>query len=110
MEDMQKVGKDQFAAISASTSAWAKAVQGIATEATDYSKKSFEASRGMFEKLVGAKSLDKVIEVQQEFAKTAFESLTAQATKMGELYSKLIKDAFKIEGAKEAAKGEALAP
>ena len=41
------------------------------------------------------RSLDKAIEIQAEFAKQAYESFVAQATKVGELYAKLAKEAFK---------------
>jgi len=41
------------------------------------------------------KSLDKAIEVQSEYAKTAYEDYTAQVTKLGQLYSELAKEAFR---------------
>lgn len=95
IEDMQQFGKDQFEAASVSASALTKGIQTIATEASDFSKKSFEASTGLFEKLAGVKTLDKAIEVQTEFAKSAYESFIAQATKMGELYTSIAKEAYK---------------
>ncbi len=95
MEDMQKFSKDQMEAATVSASALSKGFQQIATETGDFSKKSFEASTGLFEKLAGVKTLDKVIEVQTDFAKSAYESFVAQATKMGELYTAIAKEAFK---------------
>jgi hypothetical protein len=94
-DDFQKFGKQQFDAATVSASTWSKGIQQIATEASDYSKKSFEASQGLFEKLVGAKSVDKVIELQTEYAKNAYESFVAQTTKMGEICTGLAKEAFK---------------
>ena len=47
------------------------------------------------EKLFGVKSLDKVIEVQSEYAKAVYEDYTTQATKLGKLYTDLAKEAFK---------------
>ena len=41
-DSVQQLGKDQFEAVSAATAALTKGLQGIATETTDYSKKSFE--------------------------------------------------------------------
>jgi hypothetical protein len=41
------------------------------------------------------KSLDKAIEVQSEYAKSALEDFTAQITKLGQLYADLAKEAFK---------------
>ena len=95
IEDLQQMSKEQVEAATASASAWSKGFQQIATEATDYAKKSFEASSGFLEKLLGVKTLDKAVELNTEFAKTSYEGLVAQATKMGELYTTLAKEAFK---------------
>ena len=95
LEDFQKFGKDQLDAATMAGSTWTKGVQQIATEATDYSKKSFEASSGMMEKLMGVKSVEKAVELQTEFAKQSYESFVSQSTKFGELFTNLAKDTFK---------------
>jgi hypothetical protein len=61
----------------------------------DYSKKSFEEGTAATEKLFGAKSLEKAIEVQSDYFKTSYESFVSQATKLGELYSDLAQEAYK---------------
>jgi phasin family protein len=95
LEDAQKFGKDQMEAVTASATTWTKGVQEIAAQTTDYSKKSFEAAQGLFEKLLGVKTLDKALEIQTDYAKQAYEGMVAQSTKVGELYASLFKDAFK---------------
>ena len=95
LDDFQKFGKEHFEAVNSVGSAWTKGFQQIAAEATDYSKKSFEASSGMVEKLMGVKSVEKAIELQTEFAKQSYESFVAQSTKFGELFTNLAKDSFK---------------
>ena len=70
-------------------------LQRIFAEGADYTKKSVEARFALGEKLLGAKSLDTVIQIQSEFAKTSYADFVAQATKMGELHSDLAKAAFK---------------
>ena len=95
LEYFQKFGKDQLDAATLAGSTWTKGVQQIATEAADYSKKSFEASSGVMEKLMGVKSVDKAVEIQTEFAKQSYESFVAQSTKFGELFTNLAKDTFK---------------
>ena len=47
---------------------------------TDYSKKSFAAGTAMYEKLLGARSVETAIQIQTEFAKQAYEGFVAQAT------------------------------
>ncbi len=41
------------------------------------------------------KSLEKAIEIQTDYAKSAYEGFVSQATKMGELYADLAKEAYK---------------
>src|SRR5262245_24209252 len=94
-DDMQKMSKDNVDATMKSFGALSKATQAIATEFADYTKKSFEDGTKVMEKLLGAKSLDKAMEIQTDYAKTAYEGFVAQATKMGELYADLAKETYK---------------
>ena len=76
-----------------------KGVQAIATEVADYSKKSFEHGTATLESLLGAKSLEKAIEIQSDYVKTAYEGFVAQSSKLGELYTDLAKETYKpLEG------------
>jgi hypothetical protein len=94
-DDVQNYGKEQFGAAAAATTCFAKTLKTIATETVDYSKKAFENNSAFLEKLLGAKSYDTAIQVQSEYWKTSYASFVAQATKIGELYSGLAKEAFK---------------
>lgn len=94
-DSVQKLGKEQFEAVSAAATAVTKGWQSIAAETTDYSKKSFEKSRVLAEKLVGVKKIDEAIALQSDYAKSAYEDFLAGATKIGELYSAMAKEAFK---------------
>jgi hypothetical protein len=70
----------QIDTAAASTKSFAGGFQAIATAYGDYTKKSFEDTKSYVEKLSGAKSIDKVIEIQTDFAKSAFESFVAGVT------------------------------
>jgi hypothetical protein len=99
-EEMQKFGKDSMETAMSSLGAWSKSAQAIVTEVTDYSKKTAEGSAAAWEKLLGAKSMDKVMEVQSEFLKASYQDFVAEATKLGALYADLAKEAYKpFEGA-----------
>ena len=50
----------------------------FATAYRDYTKKSFEETRSLVEKLSQVRSLDKAVEVQTEFAKRAFDNFVAE--------------------------------
>lgn len=94
-EEFQKLSKDNAELAAKSFASFQKGAQAIAIEVADYSKKSFEEGSAAFEKLLGAKSLDKAIEVQTTYFKNAYEAFVAEATKLGELYSDVAKDAYK---------------
>jgi len=94
-DEIQNAGKEGMDATMRSFGALSKATQAIAAEVADYSKRSFEDSTKVLERLLSAKSLDKAIEIQSDYAKTAYESFVAQTTKMGELYADLAKETYK---------------
>ena len=94
-EDMQKFGKDNAEATMKSLGAYSKSVQAIAAEMTDYSKKAFEDGAAAAEKLLGAKSIEKAVEVQSDYLKTAYEGFVSQSTKLGELYTALAQEAYR---------------
>jgi phasin family protein len=95
IEEIQHYGKEQFETAVASASTFHKGVQAIATTVGDYTKKSFEDGNAFVEKLAGVKSLDKAIEAQTEYAKSAQERFVAESQKVAGLYADLAKQAFK---------------
>jgi hypothetical protein len=93
-DDMQKTSNANVDATIHSFEGVTKATQAIATEVADYSKRSFENGTKTMENLLGAKSLDRAFEVQSEYAKAAYEGYVSHASKLGELYTDLAKEAF----------------
>lgn len=94
-DSVQQIGKEQFEAVSAAAAAVTKGWQSIAAETTDYSKKSFEKSRLLAEKLIAVKKIDEAFQLQSDFAKTSYEDFIAEATKIGEMYTAMTKEVFK---------------
>jgi hypothetical protein len=94
-EDLQQVSKENVDNTMKTMGALSTGVQAIAVEMADYSKKAFEDSSAALEKMFGVKSFDKVIEVQTEYAKTAYEGFMAEASKIGEMYADLAKETYK---------------
>jgi hypothetical protein len=68
--------------------------QTIAMAYGNYTRKSLEQTRSLFERLAGVRSLDKAIEIQTEFAKQAYETFLTESQKIRELYSGLAKQNF----------------
>ena len=94
-EEANKKGKEAMDTVLKSYSSLAKGMQAIAAEAADYSKKSFEEGIAHFERLSSVRSLEAAFELQTSFVRNAYESYVAEATKIGEMYSDLAKDAYK---------------
>jgi hypothetical protein len=94
-EDFTKYGKEFADTGLKSFASLTKGAQAIATEAGEYTKKSFEAGSAAVEKLFAAKSIEKAIEIQTDYAKQSYESFVAEASKIGNLYAELAKEAYK---------------
>ena len=99
VEDIQSYGKEQFEHAVATASGVQNGLNAIASAYGDYTKKSYEDTKSLIEKLSVVKSFDKALEAQNEFAKTACETFVADAQKIAGLYGDLAKQAFKpLEG------------
>jgi hypothetical protein len=96
----QQNGGEQIDTATGSSNILPGGFQAIANAYGDYTKKSFEDTKSFVEKLSGVKSLDKAIEIQTEFAKTAYETFVTESQKIGALYGELAKQSYKSFGGK----------
>ncbi|MCP8893496.1 phasin family protein [Shinella daejeonensis] len=94
-EDTNKKGKEAVDTFVKSCAAASKGMQSIAAETADYSKRSFEEGLAHVEKLSTVKSVEAAFELQSDYAKSAYEGFVAQATRIGEIYADLAKEAYK---------------
>lgn len=94
-QDFQKASKvemtDYMQTMGELNTSW----QAIATEMTDYSKRSFEDGVATFQKLATAKSVPEAMEIQTAYAKSAYEGYMHQMSKIGAMYQNLATGAFK---------------
>lgn len=95
MEEIQKLGKSNVDVALKSAGVVSRALQQIAAESADYTKKSFDAGTQAFEKMLAARSLDKAVEVQSDFMRATYEGYVGQVTRMGEIFADMAKDAYK---------------
>ncbi len=95
VEDIQNYGKDQFETVVASATSVQNGLQAIASAYGDYTKKSFEDTKSFVEKLSSVKSLDKALEAQTDYARSAYETFVAESQKIAGLYGDLAKQALK---------------
>jgi hypothetical protein len=78
-------------------------MKAIATAHAEAAKTFFEQGRNYLEQLTQVKSPDKAIELNSEYAKTAYESFMAETKKISDLYKGFTKEAFPGFGTSKAA-------
>ena len=93
--NFQEIGKEQLESATTSPTFLATGFQAITAETIEYSKKSLENGSAFVEKLLGAKSFQSAIHIRSEYTRTYYAALVAYLTKIGELNTKLAKEAFK---------------
>jgi hypothetical protein len=94
-DDFQKLGQQNVDTAMKMFGGWSKGWQAIATEMTDYTKRSFEEGTATVEKLLSAKSFEQAVEIQTGYAKRAYDDYMHQVSKLGGLYAELAKEAYK---------------
>jgi len=94
-EEYQRLNKEGFDAAVRSFGEVNKGFQAIATEVTEYSKKTFDNGCRAWEQLVGATSFDRAFEIQSQYAKEAYDNYIAEVSKLGEMYVNLARNAYK---------------
>lgn len=94
-EDAGKYGKEFLDSGLESLTAVTRDAQAISGEASNYAKQVFETGTAAVEKLLSAKSVEKVVEIQAAYARQAYEGFVAETTKIGGLYADMAKDAYK---------------
>lgn len=87
-------GKGNMEAFVASARIAAEGTGEIAREAADFGRGRFEAASSTFKEIASAKSPSEAFQVQSEFAKTAFDAMVQESSKMSEAWLKLAGDVF----------------
>jgi hypothetical protein len=92
-EDAGKYGKEFLDTGLESFTTMTRDAQVISGEASSYAKQVFETGIATVEKLLSAKSIDKVVEIQAGYLKQAYEGFVTESAKISRLYADMAKDA-----------------
>ena len=95
IDNLQTVSKQQIETMTTFASTLTKGLQELATETADYSKHSMTTGAETVQKLLGAKSIETAIQIQTEYAKSAFEGFVARSAKVNEIVGRIASEAFK---------------
>lgn len=85
-EDLQATARENYDAFINSATIASKGAQEIATETAEFASRNVEKGTAAVEKLMAAKTFDKIVEAQQEIVKQAYTDLNDQMVKFGEMY------------------------
>ena len=84
-EQLMAFGKDTAEALLKAANTTGKGIETINTEVFSYSRQSVEEGIAATKAVLASKTLQEVIEIQSDYAKTAFETYVAELTKLRDL-------------------------
>jgi phasin family protein len=94
VEELSELTRGNVEALVASTKVAAKGVEALGQEAAEYGRKSFEEASSAFRTFAEIKSPADLFRIQSEFAKSQFDSIVAESSKLSESVMKLAGEVF----------------
>lgn len=92
LEGLTSFSQDNVEAVVKSSEIAAKAFEGIGSEISAYSRKSFEDGVAAAQDFASARTVTELFEKQTAYAQTAFEGWISQTSKMNEILAAAAKD------------------
>ncbi|AWK86459.1 phasin family protein [Azospirillum thermophilum] len=93
-EDLQVLSKGNVEALIESTTTAAKGAEDLGREVAAYTQASLDKSITTGKALLAAKTLQEVVELQNSYAKSSFDAMVAEATRLQEMSVKVANAAF----------------
>ncbi len=84
-DEFAELNKANVDAVITSTNTVAKGFESISKELMGFMQASVESNVVVAKKVIGAKNLQEVVDLQSDFARTSFDSLLAESAKLTEL-------------------------
>jgi phasin family protein len=94
LEDVAAFNQESVEALSKSAEVAMKAAEEMNAEVVSWSKRSMEESVAAAKEIAASKSVMEVVEKQTDFAKSAFDGMFKQMTRMNEMALAASKDAM----------------
>ena len=95
LTELNAQGKRNLEAVIESSTAATRGAEALATESLAYGKKSWEEGVNAAQSMAQARSVQELIELQTNFAKSAMEAYIAQTTRASEIVQESVKNSFK---------------
>jgi phasin family protein len=94
VEELTELTRGNVEALVTSTKLAAKGVEALGQEAAEYGRKTFEEASSAMRSFAEIKSPADLLKLQSEFAKSQFDSIVAQNSKLSEAAIKLCGEIF----------------
>ncbi len=94
LEDVTKFQKDNLEAVVSASNVYAKGFETFGKTWYALTQETVEASAAVAKALLGAKTLKEAVDLQTDFAKTAFDKFVAEGTKLSEMSIKVANEAL----------------
>lgn len=94
-DEMAEVGKAGYDAYMTAMNVWMKGAEAIGKELYSFTQGNVEKSVEASKTVLACKTLNELLDVQNDLAKQGYEGLVAELTKISELSVKTANDAFK---------------
>lgn len=94
VDDAARLSKEQVDAMVSAGNVAAKGFETINAEVMAFTKSQIEDQISATKAMMGVRTLQDFIELQNDFAKSAFEAYTAHTTKLSEVAAKTAQEAF----------------
>ena len=93
--ELSAQSKSNLEALTASATAAQKGAEALSAQVVSYSKSSWENGVAAAQTISQARSIQELIELQTNFAKSSMETYLSEVTKMTETLTGSVKDSFK---------------
>lgn len=94
LAELSTQGKHNMEALTASAAAAQKGAEALSAQALSYGKTSWEHGVAAAQTIAQARSVQELIELQTNYAKSAMETYLSEVTKMTETMTASVKDSF----------------
>ncbi|MCC7274217.1 MAG: phasin family protein [Alphaproteobacteria bacterium] len=93
-DELNAIGKDNVDALVKASTICAKGFEAIGKEVVNYTQARVESNLAAMKALMGARTLKEFVDLQTEFARSSFDQLVTESTKLSEIGVKVANDAF----------------
>ncbi|MBI1182592.1 MAG: hypothetical protein GC201_18790 [Alphaproteobacteria bacterium] len=92
--DISAAGRENMDAFVSAGTVWAKGIEAVNAEIATISKRNLDDSIAAMKALAAAKTAKEYFELQSDLAKTSWDHIVADSTKIGEMLGEYSKDAM----------------